>query len=100
MSSSHSVRFAPEAEDDLRAIIHFTREMWGASQEQAYSNALDTAFGSIRKFSGLGRIQPDFGSEVRSYLSGQHVIFYRSHDEIVEILRILHVRMDSESYDI
>jgi len=44
----------------------------------------------------MGRERPEIKSGYRSIAEGKHVIFYRAGDNGIEILRILHGRMNIE----
>ncbi len=44
----------------------------------------------------MGRERPEIKPGYRSIAEGKHVIFYRVGDSGIEILRILHERMDIE----
>ena len=42
----------------------------------------------------IGTPRPDFGAEVRSNPVGHYTLFYRLHDERIELLRVLHGARD------
>ena len=43
---------------------------------------------------GMGRQRPDLGDEVQSWPEGNYIIFYRSNDEGIDVLRFLHGARD------
>jgi toxin ParE1/3/4 len=55
---------------------------------------IQNSFQMLHRRPGLGRARPEFGPNHRSRLVGRHVVFYRSENESVVILRILHQSMD------
>jgi len=42
----------------------------------------------------MGRQRPDLGDEVQSWPEGNYIIFYRSNDEGIDVLRFLHGARD------
>lgn len=69
---------------------------WGKRQTRAYLGALEVSIQKIVTNPMLGQeagLKPD---DVRRIRSGREVIFYRFDDNEVEIVRILHDRMDHE----
>ncbi|OWJ68645.1 type II toxin-antitoxin system RelE/ParE family toxin [Inquilinus limosus] len=79
---------------DLQAIGRFAAETWGLDQKTRYLAQIRERFRQIRATPGLGRPRDDIHSGFRSLAAGRHVIFYREAVDLVEIVRILHDRMD------
>ena len=84
---NHGYRLTPQADQDLVDIWQFSREIWGVTQANAYLNDLVT--------------QPDLGKgcnhirkNYRVYHTKRHLVFYRSNNHQIEIVRILHDRMN------
>ena len=93
------LRVSQEAADDLENIWLYTVEHWSAEQADRYVRLLTGGFDLIRNDPTTGR---DFGHVRKGYLGltvGLHLIFYRLHEAgpTVEIIRVLHERMDIES---
>jgi len=82
------------AEADLRAIGRFTAETWGVDQKTRYLAQIRDRFRQIRDAPGLGRSRDNIRPGFRSLAAGRHVIFYREAEDLVEIVRVLHDRMD------
>lgn len=74
----------------------FTEQQWGTAKRNAYLLQLDEAFQLISENSGLGRACDDIIKGYRKFPQGSHVIYYRVTDR-VEIIRILHARMDPDA---
>jgi len=85
---------AVAAQEDLRAIGRYTAETWGPDQKVGYLNQIRARFIQLRKVPGLGRMRDEIRPGYRSISSGRHVIFYCETDELIEVVRILHDRMD------
>ncbi len=82
------------AQEDLREIQRYTRETWGAAQAKTYLLELMTTFTKLARRPKLGRLRDDLGLELRSYVAGHHLIFYRQVQRGIDIARVLHSNMD------
>ncbi|ODT84895.1 MAG: plasmid stabilization protein ParE [Nitrosomonadales bacterium SCN 54-20] len=88
-----------KARDDLLAIGRYTRKQWGKAQQRRYLTQLDSAFHDLADKPGLGQTCDDIREGYVKYRVGKHVIFYRyTEKEWIEIIRILHGRMDIEQH--
>ena len=92
--SSYSL--SPEAKKDLLDIHAYTQNEWGLQQAQKYIYALEKRCDELAQSPHIGRERPEIKPGYRSIAEGKHVIFYRVSDSDIEILRILHGRMDIE----
>jgi toxin ParE1/3/4 len=89
--------FHEVASAELRAIGKSTRTRWGERQASVYVAELRERIKSLREFPLRF---PEFGPErpgLRRMRCGSHVVFYLVSDEQIEIVRILHERMDFKS---
>lgn len=82
------------AREDLRAIAAYTRREWGAAQSERYLGRIRSRMSQLRTREDFGVMRPDLGRNLRSLSCEQHVIFYKLSSEAIEIVRILHQRMD------
>lgn len=85
----------PAAEADLRAIIRYTRDRWGASQARIYIGRLEQAMDRLAAgqvpFKGISSLHP----RLRTVRCEHHHIFCLPRDgEPAFIVAILHERMD------
>jgi toxin ParE1/3/4 len=88
-----------KARDDLLAIGRYKHQQWGKTQQRHYLTQLDRAFHDLADKPGLGRACNDIRESYFKYGVGKHVIFYRhAEKEQIEIVRILHGRMDIEQH--
>lgn len=90
-------RLTAKARADLRDIGRYTQEIWGRDQRNRYLSRLDEAFHLLAREPDRGRPCDDIRQGYRQYHLGRHVIFYRQSGEAIEIIRILHERMDIEA---
>lgn len=83
-----------EAKEDLKAIARYTQDTWGREQRNRYLAELDRGFHALAadplKGQDCGDIRPGY----RKYPVGRHFIFYRAIDGGIEVVRVLHGRMD------
>jgi len=88
-------RISSKAQSDLINIWEFTFDNWSIDQADRYYNLIIDKIKDICKKPDLGRnynhVRKDYwGINVKS-----HIIFYKIGDVgIIEIIRILHQRMD------
>ncbi len=85
-------RLTRQAEKDYREILEFTLGQWGIAQFEKYARSLDAAFERLLTKPQLGTPCNDIRDGYFRYRMGQHYIFYRINQDMLEIARILHVR--------
>ncbi|GJL64812.1 MAG: toxin ParE1 [Nitrospirales bacterium] len=82
------------AQQDLREIKRYTRETWGASQARDYLLELTATFTKLSRRPKLGRKRDDLDLQLRSFVAGQHVIFFQESSSGIDVVRVLHSSMD------
>lgn len=90
------IHTSQRARDDLFRIWLYTAEQWGAEQADRY---LDQLGAGIARLSETPSAGADFGSVRAGYhrlAVERHRVFYLVSAERVEIVRILHERMDMD----
>ncbi len=87
-------KLAHKATADLAGIWSYINTTWGAEQADTYLDALYLRFIWLTNNSSLWRPRNDVHAELYDYHEGSHVIFFREYDKGIEIVRILHDRMD------
>jgi toxin ParE1/3/4 len=87
-----------KAVEDLADIWEYTFKTWSEKQAETYYMLLWNSCQELAKFPGRGKKYYEVAEGILGYRSYQHIIFYRkiSTNEI-EIIRILHERMDLKS---
>ena len=92
-------RLTDQAEMDLDGIGEYSLERWGEDQAVFYLTKLDETFTALAQTPSLGSVRSDLRPGLLSCPCSRHVIFFRRDDQRnVEILRILHERMDFERH--
>ena len=85
----------PRARGDLDEIWRHTERDWDADQAETYLRRLATAFGEIASGHRPGRNADDIRLGYWTLAVGSHTVFYRRQDDgRVQIVRVLHGRMD------
>ncbi len=88
-----------KAKDDLLGIARYTEQTWGRKQRLLYLKRLDSMFYTLAENPALGRPCDDIRPGYFKQLEGSHLIFYRhGSNSIIEIMRVLHKRMDVASH--
>ena len=90
-------RVSSAARKDLLRIGRFTEHKWGTAKRNHYLGQLDEAFELISENDSIGIVCDNVVPGYRKFPEGSHVIYYRVTD-MVEIIRILHERMDPDSH--
>ena len=93
------LKVSQAASDDMEGIWWYTVEHWSVEQADRYLNLIMDALDHILIEPKSGR---DFGHVREGYMAmtaGSHLIFYRLErsGDAVEIIRVLHGRMDLET---
>mgnify|MGYP003583067828 CR=1 FL=1 len=87
-----------KAVEDLTDIWNYTFDEWSEKQADKYYLLLLDSCQEIAENPSLGRKYDSVAAKLLGYKSNQHILFYHiiSSNEI-EIVRILHGRMDLKS---
>lgn len=86
------------AKEDLKSIGRYTADTWGREQRNRYLALLDASMHDLADNPRLGRDCGEIRAGYRRYRVGKHVLFYRQLDpDRIEIVRVLHERMDVET---
>jgi len=88
-----SLLFAPAAQGDLAAIWRYSVERWGMRQADRYTDDIRDACQALATgacHGGLVDVRPHY----LKYAIGMHVIYFQDHADQLEVIRILHGKMD------
>ncbi|MBI0328345.1 type II toxin-antitoxin system RelE/ParE family toxin [Burkholderia plantarii] len=96
-AKARAVRLTPLAEADLEGIWDYTAEQWAIEQAERYVGELVEAFERLARGDWVGRPSRARDDYLR-YLVGSHVVFYRETAEAVDVIRVLHQRMDVDRH--
>ena len=85
------------ASNDLKDIGRYSEKNWGKKQRNQYLRDLAKRFSWLAEHPKLGKHRTDVNQNYYSFPEGQHIIFYQIKPEYIEIIGILHNRMDVAS---
>ena len=85
------------AKADLRNIAFYTQQKWGREPRNIYVKQFDEAFHMLADTPFVGKACETIRAGYKKFPIGSHIIFYREGtNSSIEIVRILHKRMDVE----
>ena len=87
-------RLTRPAIKDLAEIGKHTRKEWGDEQSKKYQIALSTRLKWLCRNKPLWRERPELQEGIYTYNEHSHIIVFLEYENGIEILRILHQRMD------
>lgn len=87
-------RLTPAAQRDLSSIWDYTEEHWDVLQAETYINEIRAAIERVAEEPARGRTCDDIREGYRRYGIGSHLLFYVERAGGVDVIRILHQRMD------
>lgn len=87
-----------KAVEDLTKIWEYTFEVWSENQADKYYKYLIDCCETIAAKPNIGKSYSEITSDLLGYQASRHIIFYRQgSSKKIEIIRILHGRMDLKS---
>ncbi len=90
-----SYRLTKKAAEDLAHIWYYTVDTWSENQADHYFQMLLDSFKDISDRGVSGKQYEGIYTGLLGKQAGKHIIFYRMiNRDVVEIVRILHERMD------
>jgi toxin ParE1/3/4 len=89
--------FSKKAVVDLEEIWLYTVDKWSVAQADRYYKLIIDEIDYICKNNNTGKSMDEVRKGYRATKVKSHLIFYRVVDNTIEIIRILHERMDIEN---
>lgn len=90
-------KISKKANQDIDSIWIYTFETWSQTQADRYYNLIIDEIKFISENFESGRDYDDTRKGYKCTKVKSHLIFYRSKNETIEIIRILHEKMDIEN---
>ena len=87
-------QFRPDAEADLEDIWGHTEKVWGRAQANVYVASIRDAVTALANGAKSSRPADTVRQGYRKIFVGRHVVFFLERAEVVEVVRVLHERMD------
>ena len=88
----------PRAQTDLDEIWDYTADRWGLNQAETYTRQPWTDIAIVADRPSLGRECNEVRRGYRMYPSGSHALFCRQTADGIDVVRILHERVDYERH--
>lgn len=85
---------SPNAQQSLRRIKSYSLDKFGDRQTKIYLELIETKLQAITNNPEQGRTREELKCGYLSFPAGSHVIFYRKAQGYIEIIDILHQRME------
>lgn len=88
-----AIAFSPAAEADIDDIWDYSAENWGPDQADRYIDEIRDACRALAAGRKRGRpvdVRPGY----LKCSTGSHMLYFRDHGELLEIIRVLHDRQD------
>ena len=93
---SGGFRLSPRAVTDLEEIWLYTLQSWSPEQADSYYYAIMAAVAALADGAKTGRAV-DIRDGYFKFAVGSHFVFYRKADSGLDVIRILHQRIDHDS---
>ena len=88
------IRFTREAKEQLRGIKMYI-EVDSPQYAGIYLKRLTNRIKYLKEYPSIGRVVPEFGlKQIREIIHSPYRIIYRICDDRIEILTIIHSKMD------
>ncbi len=87
-------RLTPSAKSDLIEIWDYTVETWGEKQAEKYLQDIEGKLNQLADNPELGRQRPEILPGYYSFPAQKHIIFYLKSGIHIDIIGILHGKMD------
>ena len=84
----------PKAQSDIDDIWGYFYRTWGVQQAHSYLVGISDVCTKLADNSNLGVCRDDLYKGLHVYPSGKHLVFYLTTGKRIDIVRVLHERMD------
>jgi len=95
---SKSYRLSPMAERDLEEIWLYTCRTWSAEQADVYHGGIIAGIEGVAAGTRVGRDAGDVRAGYRKLSVSRHTLYYREGAGHIDIVRVLHQRMDAPAH--
>ena len=89
---------SPRAQKDIDEIWEYTVGHWNVRQAEIYLRQIQRAIETVAAEPKIGRSCDDIRPGYWKYPAGSHVVFLRMTDKGINVVRVLHSRMDFERH--
>jgi toxin ParE1/3/4 len=90
---------SPAARADLEQIWEYSSERWDDDQVEDYLREIQRAIERVVSHPTIGRACDDVRPGDRQHAVGSHTLYYRiGSDDVIDVIRVLHQRMDADRH--
>ncbi|WP_340122316.1 type II toxin-antitoxin system RelE/ParE family toxin [Methylobacter svalbardensis] len=89
------IRLTQAAEQHLEDIWFYTLSEWSEAQAGQYVSMIEQGIMQLLDNPYIGKARPEIKKDLRSLQIQKHLVFYRAGTEYIDIIGILHSRMDT-----
>lgn len=89
-----TVRFSPKAKADIDDIWNHSLKEWGVERAEAYIHTIRSVINLMDQFPAMAKNAENIRPGLLKYAVGSHVLFLRISDRSIDVVRILHQRID------
>ena len=89
---------SPRAQRDIDEIWDYSASIWGVQQAEVYVRQIRRAVEIVAEDPCRGRNCDNIRAGYRKYPAGSHFVFYRVVEGGIDVVRILHQRMDFDQH--
>ncbi|ART70071.1 plasmid stabilization protein ParE [Mycobacterium dioxanotrophicus] len=91
---------SPAAQADLEQTWDYTSQRWNDDQAEAYVRVIQQAVELVAENPLIGRSCDEVRAGYRRHTAGSHTLYYRdgAGGELIDVVRILHKRMDVDRH--
>jgi len=93
VNKNRVIKLSPLAEADLEEIWLYTFRQWSLEQADEYHRGIMAAIEGLADGSRIGR-RTEIRKRYWKYKVGMHVVYFRCSEDSIDVIRILHGRMD------
>lgn len=87
-------RLTSEAASDIKGILDYTLDRWGAEQADKYVLQIEQCLHGLVSGQRSGKQFGDALPEIQVFRCEHHYIFYSIQDDLLAVVAILHEAMD------
>ena len=87
-------RLTPVAKANLVRIWNYTVKKWGAARAEKYLLDIETQLELLADNPEIGRHRPEIRDGYYSFPVARHIIFYMKAIDCIQIIGVLHGKMD------
>lgn len=95
---------SPAARADLEQIWDYSSQRWDDDQAEEYLREIQRAIERVVSNPTIGRACDDVRPGYRKHAVGSHTLYYRIgrddviDDDVIDVVRVLHQRMDADRH--